>query len=134
MSDGLPELDAMIARLKRLGTDLPAEVAREAAPAVQRELERTAGAGESPTGEAWRPKKDGGRPLVHAAQAFTTRALGPLVVTTLTGPEVFHQKGTRRTERRQIIPDSGDVPEGVARAVTEAAGRVFERITRGGGG
>jgi hypothetical protein len=84
-----------------------------------------------PAGQAWQPKKDGGRPLANAAAAISTRAAGNFILTTLRGPTVFHHRGLGGKPVRQVIPDSGTIPPGVARALLEAARAVFREIVAG---
>jgi hypothetical protein len=123
-------IDDMISSLRKLGK-APADVAKEAAPLVEKALRATAAAGTDPEGRAWAPRKrGGGRVLVNAAAAISTKAIGPLVVTTLEGVEVFHQHS--KSHQRRIIPDGGaGTPESVAAAIDEAASRVFARAMGG---
>jgi hypothetical protein len=131
---GVAALDDMIARMRTLaGPTVGLRVATKAAPLVDAAIKKTASAGKSPTGQPWKPKKDGGKPLVHAASHIDTRAHGNLVVTTLTGPDVYHQLGTGHLPVRQIIPDSGTIPDDVERALLAAATDVFREITSGSG-
>jgi hypothetical protein len=131
---GIAALDSWIARLKVLGDEktVASKVATVAAPLVQAELQKTASAGTTPEGKAWKPKKDGGRPLVNAAAAISTRAAGNFVVTTLSGPTVFHHKGLQGKPVRQVIPDTGTVPPAIEEALVKAAKQVWEEITTGG--
>jgi hypothetical protein len=121
------ELDAWIASVRRLGA-MPEDVAQAAAPLVQEALRATAAAGSDPDGHAWQPKKNGGAPLVHAADHIHTSAVGSIVRTALTGKDVFHHFGaTKGGVRRQILPDPGTIPPGVAAALDRAAEQVFAR-------
>jgi hypothetical protein len=130
---GLSALDAMIEKMKLLGASgVGARVAARAAPLVDVEVKKTASAGTTPTGQAWKPRKDGGRPLVNAASHITTQAHGNLVSVTLTGPDVFHHLGLGNAPRRQVIPDSTNVPPGIEKAVLQAAKEIFDEITGGG--
>lgn len=121
----LAELDAMIASVRRLGS-MPEDVAAAAAPLVEEALRATVRAGTDPDGHPWKRKKDGGDPLVHAADHIATRAVGSVVRATLTGVEVFHHFGAG-VPRRQILPDPGTIPEAVGAAVQRAAEQVFAR-------
>lgn len=128
-TEGLAELDAMIAKARALGApDVGERVAAAAAPLVDHAVKRTAAAGETPLGKSWKPKKDGGRPLVAAAAAIATRALERLVVVTLSGPTVWHHKGARGMPRRQVIPDGASVPRAVYVAALEGARRVWTGV------
>jgi len=121
----------MIATLRRLsGPKVGELVATKAAPKVDAAIKATARSGTTPEGTTWKPKKDGGRPLVNAAAAISTKGLGNLVVTTLTAPTSFHHKGLGGKPTRQVIPDSGTVPDGVKKAVLSAATEVFSELTR----
>ena len=121
----LSALDDFIAAVRRLET-LPEDAARLAAPLVEEALRATAAAGTDPDGHTWQPKKDGGRPLVHAAEHITVKAVGTLVRATLTGPDVYHHFGAG-VPRRQILPDPGTIPPGVARALEKASALAFDR-------
>jgi hypothetical protein len=133
MADGQSTLDDMIARLRRLGGDDVGErVAKGAVAGVDEAVKATARAGTSPMGSAWKAKKDGGRPLAHAADHISTAARGPIVVVTLTGPDVFHHKGLGGKPRRQVIPDAATVPPSVWKAVHASATREFLALMGGG--
>ena len=130
MSDGLFALDEMIAKLKKLGGEkMPERVAELAAPLVDVEVKKTVRAGTDPLGKAWTPKKDGSRPLVHAAEHISTKAQGRLVAVTLSGPDVFHHKGLGGKPKRQVIPDGVSTPKAVWDAVHRAARQAFREIT-----
>jgi hypothetical protein len=132
MSGGMSELDAMIARLRTLaGPTVGARVAAKAAPLVDVEIKRTVRAGTDPLGNTWKPKKDGGRPLEHAADHITTSAQGPIVVSVLVGVDVYHHLGSGHVPRRQILPDGASVPERVTAAVEKAAAEVLREIVEG---
>ncbi len=128
-ADGMAQLEAMIAKAKALGApNFGDRVAAAAAPLVDEQVKKTAAAGETPLGSAWKPKKGGGGALVNAAAAVTTRALGRLVVVVLSGPTVWHQKGTGRTPRRQVIPDGASVPASVYEACLDGARKVWRAV------
>lgn len=119
-------LDEMIATLRRLA-NLPAEAAKAAAPLVDEAIKSTVKAGKDPEGATWPPKKDGGRPLVHAAEHITTTAHSTVVRTTLTGVDVYHHFGAGVPKRR-ILPDPGTMPKGVEAALRKGAAAAFERL------
>ena len=124
-------LDDMVARLRRLA-ELPAEAAKLGAPLVEAALKASARAGTAPDGTPWQAKKDGGRPLVNAAAAIASTAVGTTIATNLTGPEVIHNFGTERLPKRQILPDGGaGLPAKVAAAVEQAATKAFDAILGG---
>lgn len=126
---GIAALDDLIARLRALaGAQIGARVAAKAVPGVDAALKKTAKAGTTPDGQPWQVKKDGGRPLKNAASKISTEASGNLVIATLTGPEAFHHRGARGAPVRQILPDSGTIPEGVRKALLEAAEAVFKEV------
>ena len=130
--DGDGALSALIARFRSLGR-LPADAAKLAAPLVEEAVKATAAAGTTPDGKAWAPRKDGGRPLVHAADALSAKAVGSTIVVTLTGPEVFHNAGNGHVEKRQILPDGGaGLPKNVAAALTKASKLAFDDAMKGG--
>jgi hypothetical protein len=126
VSDGYAALDAMIAKLRALGDRRAVERAAElAAPAVLAEVQKTAAAGTTPEGRAWKPKVDGGRALVHAASHITAAARGRVVDVVLRGVDVFHHKGLGGKPRRQILPDAVSVPPAIWRAVRRACHLAF---------
>lgn len=114
MAKGEAELDAWVAKLRRLPHMVEA-AAPDLAVALKAELDKNISAGRAPDGSTWKPKKDGGRPLVNAASAVTTRADGTVVQAVLTGPEVFHHYGTKKDPQRQILP-RGAMPESLGQA------------------
>jgi hypothetical protein len=109
-------IDDMLASLQRLKT-VDVRAAQLAAPLVEAAVKKTAAAGTSPSGKAWAEKKGGGRAMKGAAGHLKAQAIGNVVRVSLTGPDVFHNYATTREPRRQVIPDVGEVPPEVARAV-----------------
>lgn len=124
------EMRSMAASIERLG-QLPTQAAVKGAVAVLDVAKSEAAAGVSPTGQAWTPKKDGGRPLANAAAHLTARALGNIIQLTLKGVDVIHNFGTSRQPKRQIIPDAGaGIPAAFANAVEEAAIKAFHELLK----
>ena len=128
MSDAIALLEELRGTFAKL-EDLPKVAAELAAPRVDAAIKATARAGKTPDGKPWPPKKDGGQPLVHAADAITTEAVGTVVRARLTGPTVFHHYGAG-VPKRQVLPDSGSIPPGVEAALRNAADEAFARATR----
>lgn len=123
-------LSAFIGRVRSMGT-FATEVAKAAAPLVQDAVRATAKAGADSEGKPWAPKQKGGRALVNAAAALSAKAAGTMIVVTLTGIEVFHNRGTKSLPERRILPDGGaGIPKGIAAAVDRAARITFARIMR----
>jgi hypothetical protein len=120
-------LDDMIATLRRLA-DLPRDAASAAAPLVDEAIKTTVRAGQDPDGKAWPAKKLGGPALVHAADHISTKAVGTVIRTTLTGVEVFHQYGAGGVQKRRMLPDPGTMPKGVEAALRKGASAAFERL------
>ena len=130
MSAPNPALELMISQLKKLGSsEFVAEVAKEAAPEVLKQVQKTASAGQTPTGQPWKPTKKGNPPLKNAASHITSSNSANVIGLTLTGPDVFHHKGLGGAPRRQVIPDSANVPRVIFEVVTQAAAKVFRRVT-----
>ena len=124
----LEEMIRNVAALERL----PERTAAIAAEKLGELVARTAAAGTSPDGEAWAPRKEGGRAMVNAAAHVSARAYGDVVRITLRGPDVFHQFGTRGEPRRAVIPESGAaMPASVAQVLEQASRQAFEEITSG---
>lgn len=122
------EIDGMIASLEKLAK-LGEDAAKHAAPFVDEAVKATAKAGTTPDGDAWKPKKDGGRALVHAADALSTKARGDLVTVTLRSPETFHNFSKKH--KRQILPDAGaEMPRNVVKALKKAADKAFDEASK----
>lgn len=126
MGGGLELLDELRAALARAET-LPQDAAKIAAPLVEEALRATARAGTAPDGTPWQPKKGGGAPLVHAADHIATTAVGTVVRSTLTGPDVFHHFGAG-VPRRPILPDPGTITPGVEAALKKAGDLAFAKV------
>lgn len=130
----LAKLDDMISSLRNLsGEDFVASIAKEAALLVDEAIKETARAGQAPDGTPWPPrKKDGARALEHVADQIETKAYGPIVRTTLSGPAVFSHFGAG-IPRRQVIPDSAvEIPDKVQKALEEGAEIAFQKAMGGG--
>jgi len=150
---GRASLDAFIAGVERLGL-MNRDVAKAAEKPVADVARKAAAAGESPSGEPWAPKKDGGKALEGAAGAIESSVEGAKVVLTIGKPYVFHNHGaggsstTKEAERhrqrttarqastgtsskfhapkRQILPAAGEgVPEPMKSAIADVAKDVF---------
>lgn len=103
-SDAFAALQAQIDRLRALGT-VARDVAPEVAAALRAQLERNIAAAVGPDGEAWQRNADGSKPLRTAARALTVRAIGSVVLATLTGHVAMHHLGTAAGRiRRRILP------------------------------
>lgn len=131
------QLDAMIAAIRRVGV-LPATVAKRAVDPVLAELRASAAAGTSPDGQAWAPKKDGGRALENASQAVAVKASGTVITASLVGTstgdvkvQAIQHYGTKRIPARPILPMSGGgIPERIRAAILETAKKAFrEAVT-----
>lgn len=129
MSDGAAALDAMIASLRRL-SGLPERAAAEAAPLVEAAVRATAAAGTDSYGKAWPLKKDGARALPDAASSVIATAHGPVVQLKISGGYVL-QGRLKGDSRRQILPDSGNLPPAVVGALQEGARRAFAKAMAG---
>lgn len=103
-------LDEMIGECERLAR-FPEEVARRAAPRLQRALRATAAAGTDPYGKPWPPTKEGDRALPNAAKAIAVVAEGSSVRASIGAPYSY--------QKRQILPT--EVTPAVAAALDEAA-------------
>ena len=129
------DIQTMIDSLRRLASPkFAADVAKEAAAGVLAAVQTTAAAGQTPSGEAWRARKeDGGRALAEASKAITVRVLGTIVQLQLAYPYSIHhyQEGTATRPRRQILPEGTVLPSTVNEAVQAAAARVFARAMGG---
>lgn len=131
MADGHAVMQQWIDMLR----GLPAALVQQSAPAVAQalaaEINADVAAARSPDGEAWAPKKDGGRALQNAAQQVTVDVVGTVILAKLKGPEVRHHKGTARGGiRRQILP-TRKIPDNVSRAIRSVFATNFAKLTGG---
>jgi hypothetical protein len=122
---GFSSLEDMIARLRGLPKAIEAEASR-IAQAAKSEIDSALAEGHGAGGEAWIPRKDGSRPLVHAAQAVASKAVGTVLLFTLTGPEVWHHFGTRHTPKRPILPIKS-LPASMGAAIKRGLVEVFQK-------
>lgn len=101
---GLDELDAMIAKCRAL-PKLAKRAAPDVAEAVRKAILETVNAGADTEGKPWAPRKDGGRPLEHAAAAVKVAAVGTRILARVAGPEARHHSGRAKGgTMRGIIP------------------------------
>jgi hypothetical protein len=125
-------LDRMIQACRELAI-LPQVAAPIVAQKVAEELRRTASAGLTPNGKPWAPRKvDGGRAMKDAAKAIAVKAIGTVVLITLTGPEVFHHFGAGGKPVRQVIPRGG-FPAKLGNAIRLGFVEPFRKRVKGKG-
>lgn len=122
-------LDSFIARMRGLKT-FATDVAKLAAPAIERAAREQAAKGLDPNGRAWAPKKDGGRALKNASSEIAATPIGNAVTVAIAGPLVFHNVGTGHVPQRQVLPD-GPAPQYIADAIKEASAETFAKVTGG---
>lgn len=131
MKDGSAELQGMINTLRNI-PNLAKNAAPDVADAVRDEIKKTADAGQTPFGQPWLARKhDGGRAMLHAADAVKVAAVGTTILATVKGPEARHHKGTAKGGiRRQILPISSNIPPNIDRAVRDVLTEAFETLVR----
>lgn len=136
MTNGLSDLDAMIAKLR----DLDGLVERSApsvATALDSEVRANIARGVGPDGTPWKPTQDGRKPLQGAGKALTTRAIGTVVLARLEGVEARHHlgrvKGSSKSNwlARPILPTT-KIPAPVTRAIRTILTDEFIATTGGG--
>lgn len=101
---------------------LPERLGAAAAPGVEAAARATAGAGTTPDGAPWPPRQDGGRALEGAAAEIHATPLNDGVRVALEGPSAWSHNSAG-ANRRQVLPDDGQIPHGYAEAVDQAFGR-----------
>jgi len=128
--DGFAQLDEIIRRVRSI-PGLVQEAAPEVANALRVHLEQRIAAGQAPDGSGWKPTKDGRKPLAGAARALSVRAVGTVILATLTGHEVFHHYGTKHVPKRQILP-ADSLPADLHTALKTGLVRRFRERVGGG--
>ena len=128
---GFRALDDMIARLRAV-PQMADAAAPELAEAVKGEIDAQIAAGVDPQGKAWTPTREGNRPLVNAAKAVTSKALGTVILITLGSPEVFHHFGAQGKPVRQVIPQEGGLPMKLGNAIRLGIVNVWNRTVAQG--
>jgi hypothetical protein len=125
---GMYEIEQQIKRLREVAL-LPREAAPAVALALKETLQRQIGAGKAPDGSTWEPRKeDGGKPLVHAAQALAVVPVGSTVFARLKGPEALHHGGRAKGGTvRQILPTTA-MPQPMVQAIAAVVEETFVRI------
>jgi phage virion morphogenesis protein len=128
-----------IAKSLRQLSRVPAQVAREAADALQTVAEQQFAAEVDPYGRPWAPlkpqtvKRKGGDTrilrrtdrMLDSLQIRPMRGAG-ISVTFSRAYSAFHQIGTRHMVARKLLPHAG-LPDAWQRAIADAAERAFDR-------
>lgn len=128
---GEAALDRMIASARFAAKSFGSEGVKASRAQVESEIKATANAGTSPDGEAWAPRKDGGRAMAGAASHITVSVQGTSIVIALKGPDVFHHYGVRGEPRRNVIP-VGTMPYKLGDAVRLGFVAVWkDRVAKG---
>lgn len=128
MSNGAEQIDRQVARLRALAKLVPT-AAPGVAVAVRDVVAGNIARGVGPDGVAWEPTEEGKRPLRRAAKALEVRAVGTVVVATLTGPEARHHLGAvRGGVRREILPTGGSIPSPMVDEIERVLDKQFRAI------
>jgi hypothetical protein len=122
-------LDEWIAKLRSFSGFVEG-AAPELAEAMRQQFERQVNAGTAPDGTPWKLTKEGDRPLKRAMSALAIRAVGTVILATLTGHHAIHHYGTKKDPTRQVLPTSG-MPATLAEAFRA---RLVARFNRTMGG
>jgi hypothetical protein len=117
---GIAAINRMVAKLRSTGS-VPAEVARLAAPELEKILLANIAAGRDADGNPWQLNKNGSRPLQTAGRALTVRALHTAVVARLTGHIARHHRGDVKGKIRRPILPAKSLPT----AMVDALERVY---------
>jgi|HubBroStandDraft_6_1064221.scaffolds.fasta_scaffold74949_2 hypothetical protein len=131
----MSELDDFIIQLNDLDKSLTSRVAKEALPGIQAVIEKSISAQTEVDGTPWEPRKAGkskaGPLLKNADSHITYQSFGSLIAVTLSGTDVYHQKGYKSTPKRPILPDSGvGLPKPIAEVLTKAAKKVLSETLK----
>lgn len=119
-------LKAQIKRLNALG-GLVTRAAPEIADAMGREISGNIARGVGPDGKPWPETKDGQKPLKGAAAHVDVRAVGTVVVATLTGVEARHHFGMIRGGVARPILPSKSIPAPMIRAIDRVLTNEFHK-------
>lgn len=109
---------------------IPEAAAPDIAVVIDAALRRTAGAGKTPDGEAWAPRKLGGQAMQNVLANLTVAAYGTTIYVRLVGPEVRHHRGWARkgTPQRQVIPlKDKPFPPAILAAMKTVLDKHFEK-------
>lgn len=128
---GESELQEMINSLRKLPGEMKAATP-EIAKGVKAAIAANIAAGRAPDGTAWKPRKDGGQALQNAAAKLDVKAIGTVVLGTISGPEAIHHYGTKKDPKRQILPQSGEMPSNIADAFRQGLIKRFDKAMGGG--
>jgi hypothetical protein len=118
-------LERVTKKLRKKSVGVVTQIARDSAKAIKPVLAAHLAAGATPYGDAWQPKKDGGRAL---AGAFAkVRAKGKSIRASAPYPYVFHNVRTKHNVQRQIVPDDArGIPADWIPALEAAAAKQLE--------
>lgn len=111
----LRTMDAMIAELRATKSAVP-RAAEGLVPIIRAEIDKAIAAGHGLDGVPWPKTKEGKQPLRNASKAVSVRAVGNVVLVTVSGPEAVHQFGTKKDPQRAILPTK-DLPRDFSEAV-----------------
>lgn len=131
--DGSSELDAMIARVRSV-RGLAEKIAPDIADAVKRELQRTAEAGTSPSGQPWAPTLEGKRPLRNAASHIAAIPTKGAVYIKIRGADARHHLKRARGSKpdRYVLPAPGEgLPGHIHEKMVEVVGQHFTALVKG---
>lgn len=113
----LATLDEWIRDLRAAGEGIK-EAAPEIAARCKAASDEALASGQGIGGDAWVPRKDGGKPLANAASAVTVRAVDNVIVFELRAPEVYHHFGAGGKPQRPILP-LGGLPDRLGNAIQQ---------------
>lgn len=126
----MAKIDHIREALKSIG-EIPEAAAPDCAVVIDQHLRRTAGAGQTPTGVPWAPRKsDGAQALQNVNANLFIAAYGSTIYVRLTGPEVRHHRGWARagTPQRQVIPLKKDpFPPAILAGMKAVLDKHFEK-------
>lgn len=94
-------------RLRSFAGNAGTTMAQRMVPVLQGQLAAAAADNRSVSGKTWKPTKAGNKPLAGVMGAVTVKAIGTIVLITLTGYHVFHEFGARGTPARPLLPHGG---------------------------
>jgi hypothetical protein len=127
-------LQELIDRIREAGEGIAKRVATASLPEIKTVIEANIVGQRDPYGNAWPERKDSrysGPMLVNAGTYIDYSATDKFIILRLSGYDVYHHKGYRGNPKRQILPDSGSLPENIKEVIKKQVTVAVREIITG---